>query len=183
MSLLLSKEQDDARLSAIVHPKSHPYSEVFLNDMDELHRFVYVVLARGDVKKDFFSLVDAYNCTSELRKYMDKGSQIALDSGHKQCVNSIRQEFCYDRPMDQEINLDTARWMGSVYNHFQWKYGASSADICTRIPAKELHSLYPSLKDETLDTVCDKLYEEYYEMERRPSFEISIKKEAMDLVE
>ena len=157
MSILLNNEQDE--IDAMMHPKANAYHNIYLETMDELHQFLYVTFLKQD--KDYFSLVDTYNMYSELRSYMDKGSQIALNSGHKQCLRSIPQEYCLDKPKVQNIEKDIARWMGSVYNYMQWKYNITSQEICEHIPAKELFNLYESLKEKNKEEIVGYLYQTY----------------------
>lgn len=179
MGMMINEKQEDILVNNMLHPNTHSYHKIYLDTMEELHKLLYVTLAKQD--KDFFSLIDTYNSFSELRTYMDKGSQIALNSGHKQCLRSIPQELCFDKPKDQVIDIDIARWMGSIYNYMQWKHNILSKELCEHIPAKELYKQYENMKDLSKEEIIQKLYENYFVLKKQSEYKPYFKKEYLEI--
>lgn len=141
-------------------PQKYPYAydEMYLYGNQELHRLLYRDFLENE-QYDFFSLVDAYMQTSEIREKMDIGNWSALNKGDKQLLNSIDYSLCVPKSPEQDkvVDITMARWMADVYCLFQWKYNILSKKINSLLPAQELCSLFNPLHETSLDNACDKI--------------------------
>lgn len=146
-------------------PQKYPYAydEMYLYSNQELHRLLYRDFLENE-KYDFFSLVNAYMQTSEIREKMDIGNWSALNKGDKQLLNSIDYSLCTPKSLEQDkvVDITMARWMADIYCLFQWKYNILSKKISNLLSAQELCSLFNPLHETSLDNACDKIANVYF---------------------
>lgn len=180
MTMMINKEQENNLIDSMMHPKTHPYHKMFLDDMEKTHKDLFERFIKEISNKDFFSLVDAYLITSEIRKFIDKGTRYGLERTSKSCIESINMDLCFNNESKNEIDVNTAKWMGTVYNYMQWKYNITSQEICEHIPAKELYNLYETYKEQTLNEVVNTLHHDYFILNKEAKFKPYIKKNLLE---
>lgn len=141
--------------------KYHPYDETFLNRQMELHRYIFHKFL-NDKTHDFYSIVDTYLQTSELRAKMDIGNLMALNTGGKGPLISINIFTCKKKdPYYNAPELYVVHWMADIYCMTQWMYNIPSKEISKNLPAKELASIYNNYYSDTLDNACRSIYHKY----------------------
>ena len=147
----------------IPEKNSYAYDKAYLYSNQELHRLLYRDFLENE-QYDFFSLIDAYMQTSEIRAKMDVGNWSALNKGDKQLLNSIDYSVCAPRLSNQErrVDITMARWMADIYCLFQWKYNILSKEINNLLPAQELCRIFNPLHEASLDNACDKIANIYF---------------------
>ena len=138
------------------------YNELYLDGNIELHRLLFLEFMENK-EYDYFSLVDAYMQTSEIRARMDIGNPIALCKGDIQLLNSIDYEVCIkDAHNNPNVDYFIMHWMADIYCLFQWTYDMFSQEINRVIPAKELYRIYFPLHETSLKNACEKIYDIYF---------------------
>lgn len=142
--------------------KDRAYNELYLNSNIELHRLLFLDFTKN-TEYDFFSLVDAYMQTSEIRQGMDKGSSKELNKGDKQLLNSIDYSVCLkDAHNNKVVDYGIMHWMADIYCQMQWYYNIPSKEINNRVPAKEMYRIYFPLHETSEQNAIEKIYKIYF---------------------
>ncbi len=137
-------------------------SEYLLNRTVKLHVLVFrdFIEISPYNQYDFFSLVDLYMRTSDVRKGIDERKQKYLFLGDKNVLNSIRYHEADAKKADYDVNI--ARWMGAIYTYLQWIYEIPSKSISMEIPAKKLYNLWNPYHELSYKRACEKIYQSYF---------------------
>ena len=150
------------------------YNKMYLDSNMNLHRLLFFDFMNNK-EYDFFSLIDTYMQTSEIRAKMDIGNWSALNKGDKQLLNSIDYTRCKKNSQNNSnIDYFIMHWMADIYSMFQWMYAISSADINKRIPSKEMYKIYYPLHEASHKIACEKIYETYFIQNKQPEFNLEI---------
>lgn len=146
----------------ITDTDNHPYDVLYLNPLMDLHRLVFLRFMENE-EHDFFSLIDNYMQTSDIRAKMDVGNWSALNKCDKQVINSVDMSNVTKKDPAEVIDYFIMHWMADIYTLFQWMYNIPSKEINDRIPAKKLYKIYYPLHETSEKNACEKLYHTFFE--------------------
>lgn len=131
-----------------------PYDEVYLSQVVEEQGKFFERLQDITPAVDSEAMMTAF-MHSGIRRQMDEGQAwyLTLDADH------IKRVFLeeYKPQAGEPLRGFMPAWIGRFYAYAQWAKGMSSAELCDRVPVRDLVIRYPGAHDQSLAAATEKL--------------------------
>jgi len=139
----------------------HIYSKEILKTHIAFHEILFQNFAKNDLY-DFFSLVDAYMQSSNIRAIADNGCLVPVDDID---MTSILQTIDYGmlqkKHFSSKVPFMLPFWMADIYCLLQWNQAISSTILNKIVPARILAEIYTANKGRSLQSICEDIGSRY----------------------
>lgn len=130
------------------------YNEVYLSQVIEEQGKFFERLQDIEPPIDSAAFITAY-MHSDVRKQLDDGQAWYLTLN----ADGLKRVFLetYQPVPGEPLRGFMPIWIGRFYAYAQWVRNVSSAELCDRIPVKDLAVCYPGAHDQSLEAAVEKL--------------------------